>query len=374
MLSQQHLLVNSILCKPDEKRVYQTHMCGLCHALGDDYGLASRLITSHEMILLNMLVSSQSHNDIEIVERRCPLNPLKKVSINRGLASKYAAAVAIQLAAIGAEDHIKDSKGQEIRARVLSKYLEGRRQAAIQTLMELGLDCKELTQLGEMQTVAEQDETRDPSTPSAIVSARLFAMTSHLANKEENEKSLIKMGTAYGEFLYLLDAFRDFANDITHCDYNPLRRFSHQDSGVLTLSRQGIEWLLARFENLKNEMQRSFAELNLHRYQDVVSELLYKPLDLSHAAFAELAVDPSGLTYKQLSPRDVFQIATFSRSPNISDNRDTTKRNSTGRKLLYGMGIAGFILGIFADSPCEECADTPSDCAYDSSRCMECWN
>ncbi len=363
MLNQQHLLVNNVLCKPDERQVYQVHMCGLCHALGGDYGLASRLITNHEMILLNMLVSSQSQEDIEIVERRCPLNPLKKVSTNQGIASKYAAAVAIQLTAIGAEDHVKDSKGQDIRAGMLSRFLKKPRNTALKTLMELGLDCEALTQLGEMQTVAEQ-EAGDPSTPSAIVSGELFAMTSDLANSPENKEQLAKIGVAYGEFLYLLDAFRDFTHDITYCEYNPLRRFSQQSSDILTLSRNGIKWLLSRFEYVRDTILTEISQITFYRNSNAVGELLLQPINLSITTFSELAENQKGLTFKQFNTSDVLRTVFFSQ-PIDSNNREQ-KLSSVSKRFLSLMGITGLLIVSFGSSGCD---DSLTCCTGSESWC-----
>jgi hypothetical protein len=311
------------------------------------------------MILLNMLVSSQNQGDIEVVERRCPLNPFKKVLINQGIAGKYAAAIAIQLTAISAEDHIKDSKGRNIRASVVSKFLEKPRRTSLKTLMGLGFDCQILAQLGEMQTEAEQED-RDPSIPSAIVSGNLFAMTSDLANSPENKEPLAKIGAAYGEFLYLLDAFRDFTYDIVYCEYNPLRSFSQQSSDLLTLSQEGIKWLLSRFEYVRDTVFTGISRIEFQRNDNMVWELLLQPIGLSITTFSELAESPNGLIFKQFHTSDVFKTAFFFQ-PVISNN-GSQKLGSVSKRLLSLMGITGLFMASFGSSTSDDCQNCCSLC------------
>jgi len=78
MLTQSHYSACN-LHDAQDRAAYRLHMCGLCHALGDSYGLPARLLTNHEMIVLNLLTSAQRPQAPDVVTRRCPLNPLLKV-------------------------------------------------------------------------------------------------------------------------------------------------------------------------------------------------------------------------------------------------------------------------------------------------------
>ena len=117
MLTKQHQLAAKII-HPQKRRAYKAYMCGLCHALGDSYGLPHRLLTSYEMILLNMLTNAQRSTAPEIVMRRCPLNPSRMVSTNQDAGSEFAAAVAVVLARVSLDDHVQDSAGRNIGARL----------------------------------------------------------------------------------------------------------------------------------------------------------------------------------------------------------------------------------------------------------------
>ena len=113
MLNYRHIFAQQLL-DHDELRIFKSHMCGLCHGLGDHFSFSSRVITTHDMTLLNMLVTAQTEPAPEMVHRRCPLNPLLIVTLNSNTASKFAAATAVELAWAGIMDHLEDNKSFDI--------------------------------------------------------------------------------------------------------------------------------------------------------------------------------------------------------------------------------------------------------------------
>ena len=342
MLNKQHCFAQSII-SPEKQQIYKTHMCGLCHALGDYYGYFTSLLNRHETILLNLLVTAQTPEDIKIVERQCPLNPLKKVATNQDLASQFSAAVAVELVKVNNGDHIQDSQGKDLSAIALDKVLKAPHENALRTLTALNFDTEVLTELGKSQTLVEQTEGKEASQPSATVSAYLFGMTARLANQPQNEENLLKIGTCYGSYLYLMDAVNDYTRDMANGQYNPLRKFSQQEKGILTLSQDGIQWLLNRFTDIKESIEECTSEINFYRYQDMITELLCQPLDRVQVATAELASCEHGLTFRRYGIADVLQMAMFmspfqTKISDYSDNflfasmsgNDPNRRNSGG--------------------------------------------
>ena len=267
------------IANSQERQAYRTHMCGLCHSLGDHYGLLFRWLTTREMILLNVLTNAQCRAAPAQVVRCCPLNPLRQVTTNQDVASKFAAATSVELANLSFADDVQDSGGLDIPARLASWALRKPHQAALQVLADLDFETRDLTRLSALQTLAEQDETTDAARPSAMISARLFAMTAQLAGNPQNEAALAMIGANFGTYIYLTDAYRDFSRDMARGDYNPLRRFSQPVEGGFTLSLNGLVWLLDRFREIQANISQEMARLHLYRYQDMVTRLLGQPLD-----------------------------------------------------------------------------------------------
>ncbi len=268
-------------CLPDpqERRAYATHMCGLCHALGDRYGLLARLATSQELILLNLLTSAQRPDEPVTSRRRCPLNPLRTVATNHDFASEFAAAVAVEMANAKFGDDVQDSGGRDVGAHLGRRLAAKPREAALHVLRDLRFDVETLDRLGERQNRAETDETQDPAAPSALAGAELFSMTARLAASPQNSAPLAAIGANFGAYIYLLDAYHDFARDMASGDYNPLRRFARRSADFLTLSQSGLEWLLSRFKTIQSALGENVPKLRLYRHRALLVKLLCSPVD-----------------------------------------------------------------------------------------------
>jgi hypothetical protein len=310
LTSLQHQFAPRI-ADPQKRRAYTTHMCGVCHALGDHYGLLSRLLTTHELILLNLLTDAQCQEAPTIIARRCPLNPLLQVKTNQNIASGFAAAVAVELANVKFADDIQDSGGRDGVAHLARWLVSKPHQAALQALAELGFKTETLTRLNERQRLSEADETQDAAEPSAITSAQLFALTARLAGTPHNAEPLAVIGAHFGAYIYLLDAYRDFARDMAQGDYNPLRRFSESSAAGVTLSQAGRVWLLRRFEKMRAAIRLHLPQLQLYRYHDLLTDLLCEPLDKLVLELSQPLRQQCKVTVPQWSWSDVFKAGLF---------------------------------------------------------------
>ena len=292
------------------RREYAQHMCGLCHSLGDHYGLLSRLATSHEMILLNLLTSAQMTGETTSVTRRCPLNPLLKVSTNHGVASEFASAVAIMLAGVKFMDDIQDSNDWDAIARLGHKLTQHPRRIASQILVGLGFDDRLLQDLSERQAKVESEDAQDATAPSALVSSELFAMTARIANLPENEELLASIGANFGAYVYLMDAYQDLPRDMQGGNYNPLRRFCEESSKGLMLSQTGLRWLLSRFEKIQASIRETLPRVQLHRHRALLEGILCDSMD---GIVSELSkrVKQSTLIFRRFAWADILKAGFF---------------------------------------------------------------
>ena len=309
MLTKQHRFARQMIGQ-DSYPIYKAHMCGLCHALGDDYGLLTRLVTNHEMILLNMLVTAQQPEIEPQISRRCPLNPLIQVTANQGIASRFAAAAAIELARISFQDDVDDAPRYSFLSRCIIRVMDRPHQKAVQTLEEMAFPVETLTGLNAYQHQAERDDA-DPAQPVAEVSANLFAWTAHLTHQPHNEPTLAQLGAQYGAYLYLADAYRDFPHDIEYGHYNPLRRFATQTNGSIQLAPEGLAWLLTRMKHIHAGMHQGAAQLQVYRHRDALVRLLVKPIDQMTSHLSDRIATGEGITFRIWRPADVLKAAAF---------------------------------------------------------------
>lgn len=310
MLRQQHQfaakITNSCL-----RQEYQMHMCGLCCTLGQNYGLPYRLLTSHEMILLNMLTNAQRLEDPIVVNCRCPLNPLKTVRASRGVASEFASSAAIGLAKVSVEDKVQDSKWWNISWRLLNWILGDVYLVALENLANIGFEAEVLTQLTALQTDVQASKAKDPARPTATTTAKLFTRTAYLAGNSRNEDVLAEIGLCYGEYIYLMDALRDYPEDMQRGNYNPLHRFSKYSGNLLILSREGLEWLLERFASLLSVIQSHFVHLQVYRHRDVLGEMFYQPIESTIAGLSTRIDRDERLVFWRWQYTDALKAAAF---------------------------------------------------------------
>ncbi len=309
MLTKSHYAARKFV-KRSFRRDYRQHMCGLCHALGDGYGLASRLLTSHDVILLNLFTSAQMQSDPENIIRRCPMNPRYKVDTNQEEGSRFAAAVAVELANISVQDDIDDSRGSDLRAHFAARMLKGLHHRAQSALETLDFDPVSLNQLNAHQRIAELDDTLDPAQPTAEVSAALFVMTARLANLPENEAALAQIGASYGAYLYLSDAFRDYADDLVNGAFNPLRTHaSPSGDHPIKIPQESLRLLFERLHRILANIRVSLTALTLYRYENDLGELLTEPIERLIAQVEAQRQRPA--VYRQWRWQDALRAALF---------------------------------------------------------------
>lgn len=380
MLTQQHRFANQIL-HPQRQQAYKTHMCGLCHALGDGYGLPFRLLTGHEMILLNLLVTAQRETEAAVTLRRCPLNPSRWVTTNQDEASDFAAAAAVALAQVSLEDTVRDSAGKHLPARLGRRLMKRPYRMALAMLARLGLAGGALTQLGPQQLLAEADEADDPARPTAEASAQLFARTAHLAGQPANETALATIGACYGTYIYLMDAYRDFPEDMQQGHYNPLRRFWVQRENSFSLSHQGLGWLLERFKQLRAEIKAQLGQVQLHRHEALLADLLTGPLThmIDDLSYQVLHQRDRAFRFWQIG--DILKAAFFFLPPSLlfySSDCDCGGGDSCGCDTNPCACVDTSCIGNYAGDQCScvdfSCIRTPCDPRNDfwNFACLDC--
>jgi hypothetical protein len=310
MISRQRQIARCIFDARD-RHLYQMHMCGLCHTLGDHYGLPLRLFTNHEMILLNLLINSQRRQDVEVITRRCPLKPWNRVSSTNGIASEFSAAATVGLAHVGLQDAIADHRGRNPVASLALWLLGGAHGTALHALEAWGFEKDILLQLYAHQQIVEGDQGSDPAGPTAATSAALFAATALATQNHQNVEPLKAMGTSYGTYLYLWDAFRDYPQDVDRGHFNPLRKFKVEVEGQLGLGHSGLKWLLEGYKEIYVQLRDRLDELHLYRYQDSLRNLICQPIERIMVSLSAPVSQGKHLVFRKWKAIDCLKMAVF---------------------------------------------------------------
>lgn len=304
MLTNQHRKATRCITTP-ERRVYKHYMCGVCHALGDDYGLASRIFTNHETILLNMLTDAQMENPSDTVMRRCPLRPTRHVPTNQNTSSRFAAAITVLLVNAGVVDDRQDGKGLNLPTRVLEKVLSSMSHSARSVLENFSFDTQPLDNLPARQYQAESNG-HNPLAPSMQSSSAIFAMTAELAGSPENQTALAGIGANYGAYVYLYDALEDWGKDYQQGAFNPLTPHLQEQLDRITLTSDGIEWLREQFNRILTDIQEGLTQVTFHHHGDVIQKLLTDPIE---RILNNLANISDGISIRKVTRLDVLKTA-----------------------------------------------------------------
>lgn len=210
---------------------WMAHMCGLCLALRDDHGQASRIATNYDGLVVSVLTAAQS-TECAGTRRagRCPLRGMRGAEVAEGPGARLAAAVSLLLASAKIADHIQDGDGPYARrgVRVLAGRVAGRwRRDASRAGAGLGFDGAGLVAVIDRQRQVE--EAAGPGTdvlavtwPTEEATGEAFAHTAVLARRPANTEPLREAGRLFGRVAHLLDAVEDRQEDREKGAWNPL--------------------------------------------------------------------------------------------------------------------------------------------------------
>ena len=207
------------------------HLCGLCLALRDLHGQASRLVTNYDGLLVSVLTEAQR----PVAQQRrlagpCPLRGMRRADVVDGSAAgeQLAAAVSLILAAGKIGDHVADRDGMFARPLVAApaRLVASRWEAAgAATAAATGFDAAVLADALARQAALERTAGASLlalTEPTETTVAAVFAHTAVLTGKPHNAAPLAEAGRFFGRIAHLLDAAGDLAADQAAGAYNPL--------------------------------------------------------------------------------------------------------------------------------------------------------
>lgn len=311
MLSSKNTLLS---CNIDNsnRHIYRTHMCGLCHGLGDEYGLPFRLLANHETITLNLITSSQLEDIGKVAIRRCPLNPFYHVQTNLGISCRFATAVSIALYKASIEDDIYDARGRNFFAKVINNKISKPFSHAIEILDNLGFGTYDFIQLSSNQVKSESDPGKDSSEPTSKMCEKIFNFSALITGLPQNLIPLASVGGSIGSYLYLRDAFCDLPKDISQKNYNPLLVFLKENNEeYFILSKEGLNWLVERVKRYHSNIAYSLRKIKFYRYHSLIKAAITHPIERFFNEIKSLHGLNRDIHFKKLKYLDALKAGLF---------------------------------------------------------------
>lgn len=211
-----YVLINKPELKIREFERYRSYYCGLCHALGETYGLPGRLTLNYDMTFLVMLLSDLYDEEDKTTFSRCALHPAHKHCSRRNEITDYCADMCVLLTYYKCCDDWEDEK--KLSRRLWAAGLASRRRRIEQKYPQKAEFIKnKLVQLAE----TEKEEATHIDKTARIFGELMAVIFAYRDDEWKND--LYKVGFYLGKYVYLLDAYEDIEEDIKRGAYNPFR-------------------------------------------------------------------------------------------------------------------------------------------------------
>lgn len=257
-----YINVNGKELSEENKDIYQSYYCGLCHQLKEFCGAKGRVLLNYDMTFLVVLLTGLYEPETDSAEFTCVLHPVKKRKALVNEIETYAAAMNVLLAYYNLVDDWKDEKNytkKTIAAMFRSSY------ERVEQLYPRQTEAVEeyIGKLGEYEERKEKNID--------LVAGLTGEMLGEIFAWKEDEwyDELKTLGFYMGKFIYLMDAYEDREKDEKNDSYNLLRYLETEDEKEYeTLCKLMMTSMIS-------ECAKSFERLPVLLHADILRNILY---------------------------------------------------------------------------------------------------
>lgn len=257
-----YINVNGKELSEENKDIYQSYYCGLCHQLKEFCGAKGRVLLNYDMTFLVVLLTGLYEPETDSAEFTCVLHPVKKRKALVNEIETYAAAMNVLLAYYNLVDDWKDEKNytkKTIAAMFRSSY------ERVEQLYPRQTEAVEeyIGKLGEYEERKEKNIDLVAGLTGEIL-GEIFAW-----KEDEWYDELKTLGFYMGKFIYLMDAYEDREKDEKNDSYNLLRYLETEDEKEYeTLCKLMMTSMIS-------ECAKSFERLPVLLHVDILRNILY---------------------------------------------------------------------------------------------------
>ena len=253
--------------KIKEYEIYKAIYCSLCKKLGKSYGLISRFTLSYDFTFLALLNISLKDGCVNIEQKRCAFNPLKKCNYCKSDDDlEMPAAAAMIMTYYKLLDNIQDEKGiKKIGFRCLKPIFKSANKKAAKKYPQIE---KFVADYIEEQTHLEKancdmvDKAADPT-------AKVLSQILMLCSEDTAQKRVLeRLGYCLGRYIYLMDAFCDLEDDKKSGSYNVLK------------NKTDIKpYIEGQLYFCINESAKAFELLDIKKFKNILGNIIYLGLE-----------------------------------------------------------------------------------------------
>lgn len=257
-----YVIANKEELKLREFREYRSYYCGLCHALGRNYGAVGRLSVSYDLTFLAILLTGLYEPEEQQHTARCVAHPMKRDVYVESAVIDYAAHMNALLTYYKCKDDYRD--GHKRLRLVYGNYL-GRKGSFLKE--HYPAKCKEVMAGLRKLEKAERAGIESMDTLAACFGEVLRSIFRY--RDDEWSEDLGRVGYYLGKFIYLLDAYEDMEKDRKEGDFNPLLRYEGWQEEQL---KQYVTDMLMHYAA---ECAKAFETLPILKHVEILRNILY---------------------------------------------------------------------------------------------------
>lgn len=255
----------------EQEACFQAAYCGLCHTLGERYGLSGRMILNYDLAFLAMLLSEGQGRQCR---KGCVMHPLKGRTCTCGdEAFALAADMSVILTWWQLQDGIADHGfWGGLKYRLASWMLRRAHRKA--RLLRPAFDE------GTQRHLRELSRLEKEQCPSIDAAADTFAQLLSCAANEVDDpvkrRVLAQMLYHLGRWIYLTDAADDLKKDAATGSYNPLpMRYQLPGDTLTDTARQELAQTL---DSSIRAMAAAFELWDFGQYDPIIESTVYQGL------------------------------------------------------------------------------------------------
>ena len=273
--------------KVRELERFKACYCGLCHALGREYGLAARLMLNYELVFLAMLLWTPDDNPV-IKLRRCIAGPFRKRRYCcRNASLDTCAGYSVILSWWKLQDTLNDEHFiKSIPHRVASLFLSGAYKKAVRNYPEFDGKVRE-----EVAKLAEYEELSGHSLDGAADKfAQIISAAAPELSPESVRRPMLEFLYHLGRWIYIVDACDDYSEDIKKGRYNAVAVRFPPESGIIP--EEGTVRLKTTLSHSNNLLCLAFELLPENTWSDIIRNMIYLGMpDVIERVIGQLRVE-----------------------------------------------------------------------------------
>ena len=246
---------------------YRAVYCGLCHALGEEFGFCARFLVNYDFTFLALILMRAGGERAQIARRRCVAQPFcKRCAMTTSPALRAAAAATVILSHWQLCDAVEDKsfwRGIPARAaRAMTRRAYRRARRKLPEFDRLVRGC--LDELHALERAGSDSLDR-----TADAFARILRAAAPEGEDEGRNRALGQLLYHVGRWIYLLDAWDDREKDEKNGDYNPVnRRFP-------VCGAAEREYLRTTLRHSRNLAGSALALLEQGRWTPILENIVY---------------------------------------------------------------------------------------------------